>query len=354
MSSKLTILRPSVLMLAAAAAVAGWATTAGAGDALDGARVRRAIALLDARQDAWAAFARAGRGEGDAKTTCVSCHTGLSFALARPALGRFVAEPDAAAPVERMNAALRLRTLHWAELDSPQYELMYDSDDRKKAESRGTEAVLNALILARDDAARGLKEPSPATRTALDHLWATQATEGEQRGLVGLAQLRSRPLGRRPLARVRRLPRGARRQRGPRVLECAQGRRGRAGRSLARRIPPPAVPRGAPLQPPLDPRGGDHLRGPALGRTEAGRRRPAPRPPAQRWWLGGSPRASGTITKRTRTARRSPRIPMATRPAWRSTSCSAQGCRPAGPSWPGASPGSDPTSRRTAPGRAAQ
>jgi hypothetical protein len=47
-----------------------------------------------------------------------------------------------------MIAAVGLRVGHWAELDSPRFRLMYDSDDRKKVESRGTEAVINALVLA--------------------------------------------------------------------------------------------------------------------------------------------------------------------------------------------------------------
>ena len=91
----------------------------------------------------------------------MSCHTGLSYALARPALGRFTAGPEAglATAEERRITAVGLRVEHWAELDTPRFGLMYDSDDQKKAESRGTEAVLNALILARADAARGLAGP---------------------------------------------------------------------------------------------------------------------------------------------------------------------------------------------------
>jgi hypothetical protein len=169
-----------------AAAVSVWAAPAGAGDAHDRdhdqARVQRAIAYLDSRQEAWSRFARAERGEGADRTTCVSCHTGISYALARPALGRFAAAPGAAAAEERMLAAVGLRVAHWAELDSPRFRLMYDFDYRKKAESRGTEAVFHALILARDDAARGRAEPGAATRTALRHLWATQATEGSDAG----------------------------------------------------------------------------------------------------------------------------------------------------------------------------
>jgi squalene-hopene/tetraprenyl-beta-curcumene cyclase len=156
----------------------GWTAVANAGDPEDAARIRRAITYLDARQDEWSRFAKAQRGEGADKTACVSCHTGLSYALARPALRPFAATPGPSAPEQRMLAAVGLRLEHRAELDSPRFELMYDFDDRKKTESRGTEAVLNALILARDDANRGRAMPSPATRTAFDQLWATQATEG--------------------------------------------------------------------------------------------------------------------------------------------------------------------------------
>jgi squalene-hopene/tetraprenyl-beta-curcumene cyclase len=175
------IIRLGFLIATIAAISAGWAA-ARAGEVEDAARVRRAIAYLDGRQDAWSKFARAERGEGEHKTTCVSCHTGLSFALARPALGRFAAEATPSAGEDRMLAGVGRRVEHWAELDSPRFRLMYDHDDRKKVESRGTEAVLNALILSRADAQLGRKTPGAATRTALEHLWATQATEGDDAG----------------------------------------------------------------------------------------------------------------------------------------------------------------------------
>jgi hypothetical protein len=75
-----------------------------------------------------------------------------------------------------------LRVEHWAELGSPRFPLMYDHDDPKKAESRGTEAVLNALILARDDAARGRTQPSAASRQAFRHLWEAQTPDGRNAG----------------------------------------------------------------------------------------------------------------------------------------------------------------------------
>ena len=173
-------------IIAAITAAAGWAGPAMAGDTEDRARVERAISYLDARQDEWSRFAGAQRGQGADKTSCVSCHTGVSYALARPVLRRFAAAakagPAAPAAEERTIAAVSLRVEHWAELDSPRFRLMYDSDLRKKAESRGTEAVVNALILAQDDATRGQKAPGEATRTALKHLWATQTAEGSAAG----------------------------------------------------------------------------------------------------------------------------------------------------------------------------
>jgi squalene-hopene/tetraprenyl-beta-curcumene cyclase len=172
--------------LCALVAAVGRPVVAGgdSGESEDRARVERAIGYLDARQEAWAGFARAGRGEGADRTTCVSCHTGLGYALARPALGAYAAGAGSApaAAEARIRAAVHLRVAHWPDLDSPRFELMYDSDDPKKVESRGTEAVLNALVLARGDAALGRAEPSAATRAALGHLWATQTLAGSMSG----------------------------------------------------------------------------------------------------------------------------------------------------------------------------
>jgi squalene-hopene/tetraprenyl-beta-curcumene cyclase len=176
------VIRRSLRFATITAAAVSWAGTAEAGDAEAPARVRQALSYLDARQDAWSAFASAKRGEGASRTTCVSCHTGITYVLARPALGRFATAAGPATPEERIVASVSLRVEHWAELDSRQYRLMYDSDDSKKVESRGTEAVINALVLARDDAARRRTEPSAAARQALQHLWATQATEGPSAG----------------------------------------------------------------------------------------------------------------------------------------------------------------------------
>jgi hypothetical protein len=184
MSVDVAMIRRTLRLAAITATAAGWAVAAEAGDVQDQdpARVRQAIGYLDDRQEAWSRFPRAQRGQGADTTSCVSCHTGISYALARPELGRFVAEAASAASVDRLIAAATLRVEHWAELDTPRFRLMYDGNERKKAESRGTEAVFNALILARDDAGRGRASAGAATQRAFQHLWATQATEGSNAG----------------------------------------------------------------------------------------------------------------------------------------------------------------------------
>ena len=59
---------------------------------------------------------------------------------------------------------------------------MYDFDDAKKKQSHGTEAVLNALILAREDRFQGRQKPSEDTKKALSIMWATQITDGKEKG----------------------------------------------------------------------------------------------------------------------------------------------------------------------------
>jgi hypothetical protein len=106
----------------------------------------------------------------------------VSYALGRPALRRLTREPQPSGLEDRVLAQVRRRVAHWDELDTPRFKLFYDFDDVKKVESRGTEAVLNAWILAREDRNRRRSAPSNETRQALGHLWATQVVEGPEKG----------------------------------------------------------------------------------------------------------------------------------------------------------------------------
>ena len=141
-----------------------------------------AARYLDGRATAWFAFPSAGRGRGEDKVSCLSCHTLLPYALGRPALRRLVGERQSTDLENRVIVQVRRRVAHWDELDTPRFKLLYDFDEAKKVESRGTEAVLSAWVLARDDRNRGLTSPSAETRRALGHLWATQLIEGPEKG----------------------------------------------------------------------------------------------------------------------------------------------------------------------------
>jgi squalene-hopene/tetraprenyl-beta-curcumene cyclase len=137
---------------------------------------------LDERAKTWFSFSSAGRGEAATKTACVSCHTIVPYALARPALRRLTGADQPTDFEVKLLVQTKMRVEHWEELDSPTYRLLYDFNEQKKKESWGTEAVLNAFLLAGDDRYQGRRGPSDSTRRALANLWRAQASEGAQQG----------------------------------------------------------------------------------------------------------------------------------------------------------------------------
>jgi squalene-hopene/tetraprenyl-beta-curcumene cyclase len=134
-----------------------------------------AAAYLDRRMEWWSTWKKAAR---DHDTFCFSCHTAVPYAFARPALSATLHEPAAAAPQQRLMDDVRRRVRLWNET-SPFYTDQYVGPG-KSAESRGTEAVLSALMLAWDDARAG--RLSADTATAFDHMWAEQRSSGESAG----------------------------------------------------------------------------------------------------------------------------------------------------------------------------
>jgi squalene-hopene/tetraprenyl-beta-curcumene cyclase len=131
-----------------------------------------AAAYLDARMDLWFANGTKLR-TGDTQTACVSCHAGLAYAISRPVL-RQVMHVDALATQE---ARLLDETTRRVETYST-HQVLYDFNERRQIESRGTEAVLNAVILTSADAAKNLREPSTVTKKALARMWETQRPDG--------------------------------------------------------------------------------------------------------------------------------------------------------------------------------
>jgi squalene-hopene/tetraprenyl-beta-curcumene cyclase len=134
-----------------------------------------AASYLDARQAWWLAWSGAARDRG---TSCVSCHTSLPYALARPALRAALGETSAAEPERKLVEGVTTRVRLWREVE-PFYPDQKNGLP-KTSESRGTEAVLNALVLAVRDAELG--RVSDDGRAAFQNMWALQFKTGDLSG----------------------------------------------------------------------------------------------------------------------------------------------------------------------------
>jgi squalene-hopene/tetraprenyl-beta-curcumene cyclase len=143
--------------------------------AADAWNPQSAAHYLDTREMWWQTWPAAQRDQG---TSCVSCHSVVSYALARPALRRELGEQTLSAPERTMLEYVRKRVGLWYEVQ-PFYKSSLTALN-KSAESRGTEAVLNALILASYDKGNGRLED--ITRAAFDAMWTLQVTWGPKSG----------------------------------------------------------------------------------------------------------------------------------------------------------------------------
>src|SRR5438874_7888267 len=123
-----------------------------------------AAAYLDQRAAWWMEWPKAAR---DHETFCVSCHTAVPYALSRPALRKSLAEAAPSANERRLLDNVTKRVRLWKEV-AP----FYSDADRgmyKTVESRGTESVLNALMLASNDA-QGSQLDRKSTRLNSSHV----------------------------------------------------------------------------------------------------------------------------------------------------------------------------------------
>src|SRR3974390_3098055 len=106
----------------------------------DSADLKAAAGYLDQRANWWMGWQSAAR---DHETFCTSCHTALPYALSRAALRGALGEASPSAAEQKVLANVTKRVRMWNEV-APFY-----TDEKngapKSLESRGTEAVLNAL-----------------------------------------------------------------------------------------------------------------------------------------------------------------------------------------------------------------
>ena len=121
---------------------------------------RLAAQYLDSRQKEWFVWPRAN---GDAKP-CVSCHTGVTYLLARPALREALGEETPTVYEAGLLASLRSRLDHKEPADSP---------------GLGVESVLAARFLGTGD--------------ALERMWALQVHDGAGKGAWNWISLNQDP-----------------------------------------------------------------------------------------------------------------------------------------------------------------
>ncbi|MBY0494516.1 MAG: hypothetical protein K2Y23_09885 [Cyanobacteria bacterium] len=136
---------------------------------------KAAAAYLDSRAEWWTTWPSAARDRG---TYCMSCHTTLPYALARPELRGLLNERAPSPAEEKIVGNLLTRARAWRDV-----EPWYPDQTRgipKTSESRAIEAVMNAVVLSRRDAAAG--KLSDDTRTALGVMWGLQMKTGPEAG----------------------------------------------------------------------------------------------------------------------------------------------------------------------------
>ena len=138
-----------------------------------------AASYLDHRASWWMAWPPAARDHG---TFCISCHTAMPYALSRPSLRSALGEQAPSETERRLLDDVTKRVRLWKE-SKPYYE-------NQARQSRGTEAVLNALILASSDTRGTLSDD---TRAAFNNMWALQETSGPQKGAWPWINFRNEP-----------------------------------------------------------------------------------------------------------------------------------------------------------------
>ncbi len=147
-----------------------------------------AARYLDARLQWWRSWPKSAR---DHDTRCISCHTALPFALARPTLRKALGESAPSPTEQAMYADISKRVRMWREVEP--FTSTRKAGLPKSSESRAVEAVLNALFLVtRDNEAGG--HLSGDARQAFANMWPLQMQTGDLERLR-LAHLQARAMG---------------------------------------------------------------------------------------------------------------------------------------------------------------
>jgi squalene-hopene/tetraprenyl-beta-curcumene cyclase len=163
----------SLAIVLVAGLIVGCARSKTEGDVTWNAKT--AAAYLDQRAEWWMGWQGAAR---DHQTFCVSCHTAVPYALSRPVLRKALGEDAPSTNERKLLDNVRKRVRYWK--DAGTFYNDQEHGASKTAQSRGTEAVLNALILASYDVQSG--QLSDDALAAFDNMWALQQTTGNTAG----------------------------------------------------------------------------------------------------------------------------------------------------------------------------
>jgi hypothetical protein len=117
-----------------------------------------AARYLDGRQQEWFAWKPAMSADGP----CVSCHTGMPYLLARPALRRVLKETQPTRYEVGLLDRLRAKV-----------------GEKPAGALQGVETIFSAMFLSREDA---MKTMSAHTQKAFDQLWTLQSADGPAKG----------------------------------------------------------------------------------------------------------------------------------------------------------------------------
>ena len=146
----------------------------------------KAAGYLDTRMTWWSSWPKAAY---DHATFCVSCHTATPFSLGRAALHSRLGESAPSSNEQKLLESVTKRVRMWHDIDP-----FYSDQARglpKTSESRGTESILNSLILVWRDVPTG--HLSADARLALNNMWALQITAADMKGAWAWLQFHNAP-----------------------------------------------------------------------------------------------------------------------------------------------------------------
>ena len=145
-----------------------------------------ATAYLDQRAAWWVQWKGAARDHG---TFCVSCHTTVPYILSQPAIHAGPGAPDISANERLILDDVTKRVRLWKDVEPYYSNSWYGAPNA--VGSRGTESILNALILSVYSEQTG--HLTDDTRAAFANLWALQLTSGAGKGAWPWQQFHLQP-----------------------------------------------------------------------------------------------------------------------------------------------------------------